>query len=64
MEFLHLIGLCPDHFFHVNFLDIFLSNYTENIWFLQKNILHLCIIKRKWQQKVNTMMTYLNGLSK
>jgi len=30
-EFLHVIGLCQDNLAHLDFLDIFISNYQEVI---------------------------------
>ncbi len=29
MEILHLIGICPDSFSHVDTLDFLISNYSE-----------------------------------
>jgi len=45
-EILHVIGLCPDHFAHINLIDIFVANYESLIHFKPK-----LIIKRLWQKK-------------
>ena len=29
-EILHIIGLCPDNFMHIDLIDIFIANY-ENL---------------------------------
>ena len=45
-EVLHVIGLCPDHFAHINLIDIFIANYESLIHFKPK------LIKRLWQKKI------------
>ena len=41
-EILHIIGLCPDNFMHIDLIDIFIANYETIIHikpkqFLKKN---------------------------
>jgi|DEB0MinimDraft_12_1074336.scaffolds.fasta_scaffold58364_4 hypothetical protein len=43
-EVLHVIGLCPDHFAHINLIDIIVANHESLIQFKPK-----LIIKRLWQ---------------
>lgn len=61
MELFHSLGLCPDHLVHLNMLDIFFANFSENIWFIQKNKLFLSIIKNKCLEKVNIIKTSIFG---
>lgn len=64
MEWLHIFGMCHDSLSHIDVLDFFLLNNQELIWYIQKNKLFLSIIKRKWQQQVNTMAISRSGLRK
>jgi hypothetical protein len=32
-EILHIIGLCPDSFMHIDLIDIFIANYESLIHF-------------------------------
>ena len=36
-EILHIIGLCPDSFTHIDLIDIFIANY-ENLIYKNINI--------------------------
>lgn len=44
-EILHIIGLCPDSFSHMDLIDVFIANY-ENLTYIKpkeiiKNILKI-----------------------
>jgi len=45
-EVLHVIGLCPDHFAHINLIDVIVANHESLIHFKPK-----LIIKRLCQKK-------------
>ena len=45
-EVLHVIGLCPDHFAHINLIDVIVANY-ESLTYLNPKL----IIKRLCQKK-------------
>lgn len=34
MEILHLLGLCPDAFTHIDLIDIVVANYNQIIQFI------------------------------
>ena len=37
-EILHVIGLCPDNFMHIDLIDIFIANYDNLIHIKPKNL--------------------------
>ena len=37
-EILHVIGLCPDSFMHIDLIDIFVANYDNLIHIKPKNL--------------------------
>ena len=43
-EILHIIGICPDNFSHIDLIDIFVANY-ENLTHIKPKE----IIKKYWE---------------
>jgi hypothetical protein len=35
-EILHIIGICPDSLAHIDILDIFILNYQNSIYLINK----------------------------
>ena len=37
-EILHVIGLCPDSFTHIDLIDIFVANYENILYIKPRNL--------------------------
>ena len=48
-EVLHVIGLCPDHFAHINLIDVIVANY-ESLTHLNFKLIIKSICQRKYSK--------------
>ena len=49
-EVLHFIGLCPDHFAHINLIDVIVANY-ESLTHLNFKLIIKSICQKKYSKR-------------
>ena len=52
-EVLHVIGLCPDSFAHMDLLDILVANF-ESLQYIKPKLIKSYVIKRRSSSRVAT----------
>ncbi len=49
-EVLHIIGLCPDNFAHLDLMDIVVANYENLTYIKPKQTIKQYVTKRRWSR--------------